>query len=140
MWKFWYGQSKLSGFTQPQKQQCGEKWAFLVKYSTKGRGSIWVVKSTSNLIPNLTAANFMIWQLKNLNVQEITSNAFAWCFYFDQSQRFKGSVHSEFLIFVMIRCVFLTDLRSKSMTCYTFSVRPTIPEYRNVKVAMKKNW
>ena len=24
------------------------------------------------------------------------------------------------------------------MTCYTFSVRPTIPEYRNVKVAMKK--
>ena len=24
------------------------------------------------------------------------------------------------------------------MRCYTFSVRPTIPEYRNVKVAMKK--
>ena len=24
------------------------------------------------------------------------------------------------------------------MTCHTFSVRPTIPEYRNVKVAMKK--
>ena len=24
------------------------------------------------------------------------------------------------------------------MTCYTFSVRPTIPESRNVKVAMKK--
>ena len=24
------------------------------------------------------------------------------------------------------------------MTFYTFSVRPTIPEYRNVKVAMKK--
>ena len=50
----------------------------------------------------------------------------------------KGSVHSEFLIFVMIKCIFLTDLRSKTMTCYTFSVRPTIPEYRNVKVAMKK--
>ena len=38
----------------------------------------------------------------------------------------------------MIKCVFLTDLRSKTMTCYTFSVRPTIPESRNVKVAMKK--
>ena len=50
----------------------------------------------------------------------------------------KGSVHSEFLIFVMIKCVFLTDVRSKTMTCYTFSVRPTIPESRNVKVAMKK--
>ena len=24
------------------------------------------------------------------------------------------------------------------MTCYTFSVRPTLPESRNVKVAMKK--
>ena len=24
------------------------------------------------------------------------------------------------------------------MTCYTFSVRPTIPESKNVKVAMKK--
>ena len=24
------------------------------------------------------------------------------------------------------------------MTCYTFSARPTIPESRNVKVAMKK--
>ena len=34
--------------------------------------------------------------------------------------------------------IFLTDLRSKTMTCYTFSVRPTIPEIRNVKVAMKK--
>ena len=38
----------------------------------------------------------------------------------------------------MIKCVFLTDLRSKTMTCYKFSVRPTIPEYRNVKVAMEK--
>ena len=38
----------------------------------------------------------------------------------------------------MIKCVFLTNLRSKTMTCYTFSVRPTIPEYRNVKVAMIK--
>ena len=52
--------------------------------------------------------------------------------------RFKGSVHSEFLIFVMIKCVFLTYLRIKTMTCYKFSVRPTIPEYRNVKVAKKK--
>ena len=32
---------------------------------------------------------------------------------------------------------FLTDLSNKTMTCYTFSVRPTIPESRNVKVAMK---
>ena len=38
----------------------------------------------------------------------------------------------------MIKCVFLTDLRSETMKCYTFSVRPTIPEFRNVKVAMKK--
>ena len=38
----------------------------------------------------------------------------------------------------MIKCVFLTDLRSKTMTCYTFFVRPTIPESRNIKVAMKK--
>ena len=38
----------------------------------------------------------------------------------------------------MLKCVFLTDLRSKTMTCYTFSVMPTIPESRNVKVAMKK--
>ena len=38
----------------------------------------------------------------------------------------------------MIKCVFLTDLRSKTMTCYTFSVRPTIPESKNAKVAMKK--
>ena len=53
-------------------------------------------------------------------------------------QFLKGSDHSEFLIFVMIKCVFLTDLRSKAMTCYTFSVRPTIPESRNIKVAMKK--
>ena len=35
-------------------------------------------------------------------------------------------------------CFFLTDLRSKTMTCFTFSVRPTIPESGNVKVAMKK--
>ena len=38
----------------------------------------------------------------------------------------------------MIKCIFLTDLRSKTMTCYTFSVRSIIPEYRNVKVGMKK--
>ena len=38
----------------------------------------------------------------------------------------------------MIKCVFLTDLRSKTMTCYTFSVEPTIPESKNVKVTMKK--
>ena len=49
----------------------------------------------------------------------------------------KGSDHGKFLIFVMIKCVFLTDLRSKTMTCYTFSVRPTIPESSNVKVAIK---
>ena len=50
----------------------------------------------------------------------------------------KGSVNSEFLIFAITNCIFLTDLRSKTMTCYTFSVRPTIPESRNIKVAMKK--
>ena len=50
----------------------------------------------------------------------------------------KGSVHSEFLIFVMMKCVFLTDLRCKTMTCYTFSVRPTVPESKNVKIPMKK--
>ena len=38
----------------------------------------------------------------------------------------------------MIKCVFLTDLRSKTMTCYTFSVRQTILESRNVKITMKK--
>ena len=38
----------------------------------------------------------------------------------------------------MIKYVFLTDLRSKTMACYTFSVRPNLPESRNVKVAMKK--
>ena len=51
---------------------------------------------------------------------------------------FKGSVHSEFLIFAIINCIFLTDLRSKPMTCYTFSVRPTIPESKNLKIPMKK--
>ena len=45
-------------------------------------------------------------------------------------KKIKGSVHSEFLIFVMIKCVFLNDLRSKTMTCYTFSVRPTILEFK----------
>ena len=45
----------------------------------------------------------------------------------NDSYTIKGSNHSEFLIFVMMKCVFLTDLRSKTMTCYTFSVRPTIP-------------
>ena len=37
-----------------------------------------------------------------------------------------------------MKCVFLTDLRSKTMTCYTFSVSPTIPESKNVKIPMKK--
>ena len=30
---------------------------------------------------------------------------------------FKGSVHSEFLIFAITNCIFLTDLLSKTMTC-----------------------
>ena len=34
----------------------------------------------------------------------------------------KGSVHSEFSYFPRIKCVFLTDLCNKTMTCYTFSV------------------
>ena len=37
-----------------------------------------------------------------------------------------------------IECAFLTDLRNKTITYYTFSVRPTIPESKNVKIAMKK--
>ena len=37
-----------------------------------------------------------------------------------------------------IKCVFLTDPRSKAMTCYTFSVRPTIPESKNIKVSKEK--
>ena len=53
----------------------------------------------------------------------------------------KGSVHSEFLIFVMIKCVFLTDLRSKTMTCYTFSVSPTIKQLLDkVESNMQKYW
>ena len=33
---------------------------------------------------------------------------------------------------------FCVDLRSKTMTCYTFSVRPIILESKNVKVTLKK--
>ena len=53
----------------------------------------------------------------------------------------KGSVHSEFSYLPRIKCVFLTDLRNKTMTCFcsTFSVRPTIPESKNVAVTMKKS-
>ena len=51
---------------------------------------------------------------------------------------FKGSVHNEFLIFAITNCIFLTDLRNKTITCYTFSVRPTIPESKEVKIVMKK--
>ena len=32
----------------------------------------------------------------------------------------------------------MTDLRDKTMKCYTFSVRPTIPESKKVKIKMKK--
>ena len=35
-----------------------------------------------------------------------------------------------------IKCVF--DLRNKTMTCYTFSVRTTISEFKSVKVEMKR--
>ena len=51
---------------------------------------------------------------------------------------FKGSDHSEFSYLPRIKCVFLTDLRNKTMTCYTFYVRPSIPESRNLAVAIKK--
>ena len=37
-----------------------------------------------------------------------------------------------------IKCDFLTDLRNKTITCYTFSVRPTILEFKNVKSVMKR--
>ena len=33
---------------------------------------------------------------------------------------------------------FLPDVANKTMACYIFSVRPTIPESKNPKVAMKK--
>ena len=74
---------------------------------------------------------------RNPNQRQQVTNLFFRLIWSVVSIQFKGSDHSEFLTFVMIKCVFLTDLRSKTMTCYTFSVRPTIPEYRNVKVAMK---
>ena len=50
----------------------------------------------------------------------------------------KGSDHSEFFIFACMKCVFVTDLRNKTMTSYTFSVRPTIPESKKVKITLKK--
>ena len=37
-----------------------------------------------------------------------------------------------------MKCAFLTDVRNKTITCYTFSVRPTIPKSKNVKITMKK--
>ena len=49
-----------------------------------------------------------------------------------------GSDHSEFSYLPLIKCVFPTDLRNKTMIFYTFSVRPTIPESKNVAVVMKK--
>ena len=33
---------------------------------------------------------------------------------------------------------FLSDVASKTMTCYTFSVRPTFLDSENLKIAMKK--
>ena len=54
-----------------------------------------------------------------------------------KSPSIKGPDLSEFSYLQCLKCVFLTDLRSKTMT-YTFSVRPTILESRNVKVVMKK--
>ena len=38
----------------------------------------------------------------------------------------------------MYKMCFLTDIRNKITTCYTFSVRPTIPESKNIKVVMKE--
>ena len=38
----------------------------------------------------------------------------------------------------MDKMCFLTDPRNKTMTCFTFSISPTILESKNVKVAMKK--
>ncbi len=50
----------------------------------------------------------------------------------------KGSDHSNFSNLPCIKCDFLTDLRNKTLTCYTFSVTPIIPESKNLKIAMKK--
>ena len=33
---------------------------------------------------------------------------------------------------------FLSDVASKTMTCYTFSVRPTFLDSENLKIAIKK--
>ena len=32
----------------------------------------------------------------------------------------------------------MTDLRNKTIICYTFSVRPTFPESKKVKITIKK--
>ena len=37
-----------------------------------------------------------------------------------------------------IKCVCLIDILNKTITCYTFSVKPTILESKNVKAVMKK--
>ena len=54
------------------------------------------------------------------------------------SPQLKGSDYSEFSYLPCIKCVFLTDIHNKIITCYTYSVRPTIPESKNIKVGMKK--
>ena len=51
---------------------------------------------------------------------------------------FKGSDHSEFFILPCILCVFLTDLHSKTMICYTFSAGPTISESKKLKITIEK--
>ena len=42
-----------------------------------------------------------------------------------------------FLYLPYTKCKFLHDLANKTMICYTISVRPTIPESENLKIAMK---
>ena len=37
-----------------------------------------------------------------------------------------------------MKCKFLPDLRNKIVTCCTFSVKPTVPKSKNVKITMKK--
>ena len=51
---------------------------------------------------------------------------------------FKGSDHSEFFIIAVFKMCFLTDVTNKTMACYTFSVRQTIPESENSKIALKR--
>ena len=50
----------------------------------------------------------------------------------------KGSDHSEIFKLPCTKHQFLPDKAIKTMACYTFSFRPTIPDSENLKISMKK--